>query len=297
VAAVTITANHVKNNNRALAAGACPGLPAFETLEQSDCGEGIHLLAASHSIISGNRVEGNSGGILLADDTGGTYANLITGNTVQNNPFACGITMASHPASPSLQPHAPFGVFHNTVYGNHSAQNGLGNGGGAGIGIFASVPKASNYGNVVANNYLDENGLPGIAIHGHVPGQYMNDNVLVGNTILDNGADTEDAATPGPTGINVFTAGDVIGTMIYGNSIESETVDIAVNTPSPVQINLNTLLGPGTGVTNLGSGPINANANWWGCDGAPGTSGCSSVSGPDIDFRAWLPVPVPPPSY
>src|SRR5689334_14874488 len=40
--AVTISFNHVMNNNKALTNGTCPGLPSWETNEQMDCGEGIH---------------------------------------------------------------------------------------------------------------------------------------------------------------------------------------------------------------------------------------------------------------
>jgi hypothetical protein len=39
----------------------------------------------------------NSGGILLSDDTGARHHNLIIANLVHDNPFDCGITLASHP--------------------------------------------------------------------------------------------------------------------------------------------------------------------------------------------------------
>jgi hypothetical protein len=35
----------------------------------------------------------------MSDETGPNTANLIKGNDVHDNPFACGITMASHPAA------------------------------------------------------------------------------------------------------------------------------------------------------------------------------------------------------
>jgi parallel beta-helix repeat protein len=94
---VTIVGNHVLNNNKALDIehGACPGIPAFETNEGDDCGEGIHLMAADHSSVVDNDVENNSGGILITDETGTNHNNLITGNSVYDNPFDCGIT--SHP--------------------------------------------------------------------------------------------------------------------------------------------------------------------------------------------------------
>ena len=42
----------------------------------------------------------------------------------------------------------------------------------------------------------------------------LNDNVIVGNHISGNAADTEDAATPGPTGINLYSVAPVWGTVI-----------------------------------------------------------------------------------
>ena len=61
-----------------------------------------------------------------------------------------------------------------------------------------------NFGNVIINNRLMDNGLPGVAMHSHAPGQDITNNVIIGNYIAGNGADTDDAFTPGPTGINVF---------------------------------------------------------------------------------------------
>ncbi len=290
--AVTVTSNSVLNNNKGLAGGACPGLPAFETLEQSDCGEGIHLLGTDHSIITNNTIQGNSGGILLADDTGATHDNLISFNTVQDNAYACGITMASHPPAMSTGSSAPLGVYHNTVYGNRSARNGLANGGGAGVGIFASVPGAAAYGNVVVDNLVHDNGLPGVAMHAHVPGQNLNDNMIVGNTVVDNGADSGQTATPGPTGINLFAAGVVTGNIISGNMVQSENVDVAVSTRGSVQVQANSLLGTQTGLANLGTGTVIGTANWWGCDKGPLASGCSSIQGSNVQSN-WLFTPIP----
>lgn len=99
---VTITDNHVTGNDRNLlpfhsGGPICPGIPAvFEAGEGFDCGEGIHLSAVTHSTVSNNLVDHNAGGILVSDDTGPNHDNFITGNTVQDNPFDCGITLASH---------------------------------------------------------------------------------------------------------------------------------------------------------------------------------------------------------
>lgn len=291
--AVTVSSNYVTGNNKALSNATCPGLPAFETNEQMDCGEGIHLLGADHSIVTNNTVEGNSGGILLADDTGATHDNLISYNTVRDNPYACGITLASHPPAAMTGSATALGVYHNTIYGNRTANDGTLTGGGAGVGLFASVPGAKTYGNVVVNNLANDNGLPGVAMHAHVPGQDLSDNMIVGNTIVNNGPDSADSATPGTTGINVYGAGAVNGTIISGNSIRNEAIGVAVNTSGSVQVQFNSLLATGFGVDNIGTGSVFATGNWWGCVGGPGAQGCSGVMGSGVQTASWLTTPIP----
>jgi hypothetical protein len=299
---VTVSFNHVLNNNKALTNGTCPGLPSWETNEQLDCGEGIHLLGADHVIVSNNISEGNSGGILLSDDTGANHDNLVSSNSVHDNPWACGITMASHPADRTItKSRVPLGVFHNTIYSNSSSRNGLSNGGGAGVGIFGSVPGAKSYGNIVINNTVTANGLPGVAMHAHFPNQDLSNNMIVGNTISDNGPDFGDAATNGPTGINIFGARFVAGTIVAGNSIQNENFDLVNNTSSSVQVHLNNLVGGQTGVANLkvgmimGAGQVNAIANWWGCPQGPGAQGCAGTAGPNILTVPALTAPPPGP--
>lgn len=280
---ITLSNNIVTGNDAALSLGppeSCTGIPSFETNESFDCGEGVHLLGTTDSTVANNIVEGNSGGILLSDETGPTSGNLITDNLVENNPYDCGITLASH------QPYTgevPFGVFNNTISENRSLENGLGtSGAGAGVGLFASVPGAATYQNVIVGNVLVGNGLPGVAMHSHAPGQNLNGTVIADNYIAANGADTEDAATPGPTGINVASGPGgtpISGTVIGHNIIKKETDDIAVKTGALVGVHANNLLGKMTGVDNLGTGTVDATLNWWGCGSGPGTPGCASVSG------------------
>jgi parallel beta-helix repeat protein len=296
---VTIADNHVlKNNlNLKISNDTCPNIPPFETSEGEDCGEGIHLTGVDHSVVANNLVENNSGGILLTDDTGATHDNLILGNTVQNNPFDCGITLASHPLFNANPPTAA-GVFHNTITGNTSQNNGLQlPGAGAGVGLFAPAPFNKTYGNVVVNNTLKGNGLPGIAMHAHAPGATLADNMIAGNQISGNGADTEDTATPGPTGINVSGGDDgsghplavITGTIIAGNTITNETVGIAVKTNAVVAAHLNDLIVyPQIGVDNLDGGTVDARLNWWGCPGGPLARGCSGIAGSGVLFLPFL---------
>jgi parallel beta-helix repeat protein len=288
---ITVAENEVTNNDQGLASGSCPGLPTFETSEGDDCGEGIHLSGVDHSMVHDNVSTNNSGGILLSDDTGATHDNLISGNSVRNNVFDCGITLASHPPAPITGSTTPLGVFHNVISENQSLRNGTA-GSGAGIGIFASVPGAQSYGNVIINNQVRGNGLPGVAMHSHTPGQILNDNMIVGNQISGNGADTADAATPGPAGINVFGVSTVTGTVISGNSIQGEDDDIVTNTSGEVAIHFNNLLGGKLGVNNLGGGAVDATENWWGNARGPGAGGGTSIGGNGIIFNPFLTNPV-----
>lgn len=295
---ITISGNHVIDNDKALIPGAnasCPPLKGtpFESGEALDCGEGVFLSAVDHSILANNTITGNAGGILVTDDTGPTHDNLITANSVvRNTALDCGITLPSHSGA---------GVFHNTVANNDSSYNG-----GPGVGIFAPGPGSKAYGNVVINNRLRGNGLPGVTMHNHaapgvngvpafLPPPVFNDNVIVGNKISANSQDFEDAATTGPTGINIFSVGPMTGTIISQNTVTQESLDIVVNVPATAniataQIHLNNIAGQ-VGIQNAGSAQVNATQNWWGCSGGPGTNGCSTILGTGVLFAPSLSTP------
>jgi parallel beta-helix repeat protein len=293
---VTISGNSILNNDKGLVPGnptTCPSLSSFPyfTGEAEDCGEGILLSGVRHSILADNTVTGNAGGILITDDTGATHDNLITGNSVvRNTALDCGITLPSHSEA---------GVFHNTVSGNDSSYNG-----GPGVGIFAPGPGSKAYGNVIINNHLKGNGLPGVTMHNHAapgvdgvpagaPPPRFNDNVIVGNEISDNAQDTEDAATAGPTGINIFSVAPMTGTLISQNVIHDEAFDIVIKVPETgnvpaVQIHLNNFAEGNVGVQDAGATQVDATQNWWGCRGGPATGDCATVSGANVIFTPWL---------
>ena len=292
---VSIQGNHVTRNDRGLdfAASSCPGIPDFETAEGVDCGEGLHLVGVDHSTIASNLIDANSGGILISDETAPTHDNLITANTVINNTLDCGITIPSHPRSPHVPKGPPFGVYQNTIVGNTSSDNGL-NGVGAGIGIFGFLPGARVSENLITGNRITGNGLPGVAMHGHSGREILNNNVITSNYISGNGADSGDAATPGPAGINIFSAGAVTGTMISQNVIKDEADDIVINTSALVNAQHNNLNGGGVGIASLGTGAVDATNNWWGCANGPNASGCSSVTGSNAMVSPWLSSPAVP---
>jgi parallel beta-helix repeat protein len=292
---VTIRNNHILSNDLALNTSGtlptCPGQPSFETDEGFDCGGGLHIMGVSHSTIANNLFQNNADGFLISDDTGPTFNNMITKNTASNNPYDCGIVLASHApvSSTSTAPH--FGVYNNTLTDNLSIQNGyMVPGAGAGIGLFSDgTGPGTVTGNVLNHNQLIDNGLPGVAIHSHVGGDDFTGNVIVNNYISGNGPDVGDTPTSGPTGINVnsgFGTTAISGLVITGNTIENETIDVAINTPTTVNLHFNNLLGGKTGVDNISGKTVNAVENWWGCTGGPGATGCSGVTG-SVDFTPW----------
>jgi hypothetical protein len=300
---VTIKGNLVTGNNTSLDidTDTCPGQPPFETGEDFDCGEGMHIMGVSYSTFSNNVSAGNSGGFLISDDTGETHDNLITGNIIKDNPFDCGITLASHGPGPGSSAEHN-GIIHNIVSNNQSTHNGYQvPGAGAGVGIFSDGSGIGHvHGNIIINNVLTNNGLPGIAFHSHVgpnfgaPADDLNDNYILNNRISGNGADTDDTATPGPAGINInsgFGGTPITGNVISGNVIDDEAVDVAVKTPAEVDLHLNNLLGGETGVANIGSGTVNATFNYWGCFNGPGAKACSTTSGA-VTYIPFLRIPV-----
>ena len=100
-------------------------------------------MSVSDSRVFANHVFGNSGGILLTDEFGPTHDNTIMRNVVEDNPFDCGITVASHNSGVdpvTLHKMRSFaGIYDNLIAGNVVRGNGL-QGEGAGVLIAAAFP-------------------------------------------------------------------------------------------------------------------------------------------------------------
>jgi nitrous oxidase accessory protein NosD len=239
----------------------------------ADCGEGLHLEAVTDSVVSGNQLRENAGGVLLDDGVpadspvasllggstpfaGPTSGNRITFNLAEDNPWDCGITLASHnssavSASGSPQPTLG-GVFDNTVLGNASLDNGVNDGNGSGILLAAPLPGMGTYDNLVVGNRSSGNGLAGITIHSHDTGQDVNGNRLVGNLIGQNAVDGGSAfgvvqpPTPGDSaaGLVGSTAGIVIwsaatpitGTTVVANAIFDDNDGIWMHNTAGTQV-------------------------------------------------------------
>jgi parallel beta-helix repeat protein len=216
VSNVTISGNTVRHNDRGNPTGAPITTSAYPQCNAAndvpgDCGEGIHLANASHSTVAGNTVFDNSGGILLSDDTGSTYGNLVAFNNVTGNSLDCGITIASH-----LPEVFGGGVHDNTVLANRVTNNGV-SGQGAGVLLATGVPGnvpgipgigGAVYNNLVEGNYLAGNGLAGVTLHGHAAGENLTGNTISGNLIgVNNLAPDEDF---GPSFVDSATTGVIV---------------------------------------------------------------------------------------
>lgn len=295
----TLTDNEVTENDQSLDStnSTCPGIPAFETNEGLDCGEGVHLMAVDHSTILRNEIAHNAGGILVSDETGPTAHNLISENFVHDNVYDCGITLASHGASKAVIPTAtlPYGVWYNTISRNVSMRNGTQTP-GAGVGIFAPGPGNVDTGNVVINNVIVDNGATGVAMHNHAappgaPPANLNDNSIVGNYFSGNGPDNPGAPTTGPTGINVFSKAPITGTNISQNTFGDEAIDVAFSAVTGDLIVHFNNFSRGVGVENDNTGTVDATENWWHCPFGPGMGHACATAKGTVLTAPWLTSP------
>jgi len=234
IVGATITNNVVSGDDQCIftpKASFCP-----PPQPEDDYGESLHLESVASSTVSHNTVEHNVGGILLTDEVGPTHSNLISDNTVSDNTFDCGITLAGHsnkavalggPDFGQPQP-SQAGVYDNTISGNVSDGNGA-----AGLLAAAATVGAGSYDNTFVGNTASGDGLAGVSIHLHAPFSDVNGNVVKDNTLSDDslhggpGGSVGDAEGPPTsanddesTGVEVLAAlAPVTGTVIEGNTI------------------------------------------------------------------------------
>jgi parallel beta-helix repeat protein len=258
---VTITRNVVTQNNQG--GQPEPAKPVPTTYREcmtvgqvpGDCGEGIHLMGSSGSTVADNVSTGNSGGILLSDETGPTAHDLITGNVVTDNAFDCGITVVGHHANVfsngKLNP--KFGVYDNVITGNTLADNGV-KGQGAGVVLATGLPGGAVYGNTVARNTISGNGISGVTVHSHVPGQFLNGNVIEDNLITVNNLDGDNDFAPH---VDDQTTGVFVGTVsplsitVSGNEIVGDHFGIWTTGPVTLRAQGNVFAGDNFGIVQV----------------------------------------------
>jgi len=254
---VTIENNVVEHNDKAYntalpPTAACPASPT----DADDCGEGIHLLAATYSRVIANRVSDNVGGILVSDgglaptSVGPAAHDLIAYNASTDNAFDCGITLPGHDpraVSAQGQPQPSLaGVYDNLVIHNVSERNG-----GAGLLDATPYPGTGAYDNTFIGNYVAGNGEGGFQLHSHAPQQDVNGNRVLGNYFgANNLAGDPDSGDMSSTAIILFSAVvPVTDTRVAGNVINGDT-DGIWQTPNVTATGLafNAFLNVGTDV-------------------------------------------------
>ena len=238
-----ISNNVVQHNDLGVSAATPTGECAPAGAVPGDCGEGVHLMSVTQSVVSGNAVSGNSGGILLTDELGPTAGNLITRNQVTDNVLDCGITIAGHNAQAFVNGQRQggvAGVYDNIVSHNVVSGNGV-KGQGAGIGLFAGAPGSGVYENVVTDNTATGNGLAGVTLHSHAPRQDLNNNVIIGNTLSNNALHGYESGAPGDSDSGLTQTADIelwsavspiIGTVITGNTISTAYYGVWIHNAS-----------------------------------------------------------------
>jgi parallel beta-helix repeat protein len=239
---VTIADNTVTLSDRGLHAATPTGECAAAGPVPGDCGEGLHLMAVTHSKVLGNTVFNNAGGILLTDESGPTAFNVISGNKVLNNVLDCGITLAGHnakavtlstaPGPPTMTGLAPSvgGIYNNVVSGNTANGNGT-KGQGGGLLLAGGAPGTAVYSNTLKGNTANNNGLGGVTLHSHAPGQDLNGNVITHNVLSNDGLNGYPNGAPGDSDAGITHTVAIIiwsavsplsGTSISGNQISND---------------------------------------------------------------------------
>ena len=250
---VKIVHNEVRENDLGnkvpIPEGQCKG----EGKIPGDCGEGIHLVGTSHSLVTENLVIANAGGILLTDGTGPSAHNEIIRNDAVANIEDSGITLAGHNPEAFVggkQQRSKAGIYDNDIIGNITLANGLIEGGGAGILLASALPGGGVYDNLVRGNAAAENGFPGIALHSPTLGQDLNGNKFIDNELTNNGK-TGDMGEPGDAGTGLeATAGMIIfsmvtpleGIVVSGNKISKEHFGIWTLNAPPIEEAANTFI-------------------------------------------------------
>jgi nitrous oxidase accessory protein NosD len=233
---LTIEDNTVRDNDLGIKAAKPTGECASAGQVPGDCGEALHLMSVTHSLVTGNMVKDNLGGILLTDELGPTADNTISHNESLDNVDDCGITLAGHnpkaTANGTPQPKIA-GVYGNKVLDNVADGDGT-KGQGAGILMGGGAPGAGVYDNLVEGNTADGDGLAGITLHSHffgpgAPFADLNGNKIIDNTVSHDGVNDNSEAEFSPAD---FAKGATVGIMVGSDVVKLTGVVVRGNTIS-----------------------------------------------------------------
>ena len=236
VTKVTIEDNTVRDNDLGIKAAAPTGECAPAGQVPGDCGEALHLMSITHSLITGNTVKDNLGGILLTDELGPTADNTISHNNSLDNAYDCGITLAGHnpKATANGKPEPKIaGVYGNKILDNVVDGDGT-KGQGAGILMGGGAPGAGVYDNLIEGNTASGNGLAGITLHSHffgpgAPAADLNGNKIIDNKVSHDGLNDNSEAEFSPAD---FAKGATVGILVGSDVVKLKGVLVRGNTIS-----------------------------------------------------------------
>lgn len=232
-----------------------------------DLGTGIYLVSTSSGYqIRNNIVQNNVFGLYL--NSGGATQTLVQHNLFKNNNLP---GPASGDAIYSDQ-----GLINALIDGNAF----VGNPDAAFDFSRTDPPAQSNI--TITNNSIVGGTRPFILLN-------MTSTVIANNTIAN-------ASSPALAAFRIY--GGVSGLAITGNAIVNGTgraVLISDNFPTPhtnanISVHFNRIVGNAVGgiaIQGGYSGTLNAENNWWGCNGGPGVAGCDTI-GAGVDANPWL---------
>lgn len=74
--------------------------------------------------------------------------------------------------------------------------------------------------------------------------------------------------------------------IMTSNTVTGNQTGVLVQSQGLANLSFNRIVGNAVGVNNV-DGTVTAKNNWWGCNGGPGSVGCSSVVG-TVDYAPWM---------
>lgn len=231
---LTIEDNTVRDNDLGIKAAKPTGECAPAGQVPGDCGEALHLMSVTHSIVTGNTVKDNLGGILLTDELGPTADNTISHNDSLDNAYDCGITLAGHnpkaTANGKPQPTVA-GLYGNKILDNVVDGDGT-KGQGAGILMGGGAPGAGVYDNLIEGNTANGNGLAGITLHSHffgpaAPAADLNGNKIIDNKVSHDGVNDNSEAEFSPAD---FAKGATVGILVGSDVVKLTGIVVRGNT-------------------------------------------------------------------
>ncbi|MGE3465552.1 MAG: choice-of-anchor Q domain-containing protein, partial [Pyrinomonadaceae bacterium] len=194
------------------------------------------------------------------DDHDVTGQQRVTGNTIMGN--GSGIVFNASPSFFGPGSASRAGRFDDVLISGNTI-TGLGD--RTGIGLL--------------NDAIDPTG-----VEGQFASAVISDNIIIG--------------TNAGVSRGVWLRGLSLGALITGNSIRNMNRGIngtaaqdGHTSVSPIPT-LNHIVGnTAFGIEWTGTGPVNAENNWWGCNAGPGAAGCDSIGGADganVDGDPWI---------